>query len=121
MRYMLVAVAGALAALVRYSATVAVGVRDFPYATLGVNVTGAFLFGLVVTLTTAGRIPNDVGIAASVGFLGAYTTFATFAWEVFVLIRTDRLSTAAAYVGLSASLGVAAAGAGYLLARAMVS
>ena len=119
MRYAFVAVAGALAALARYSTTVAVGVRGFPYATLGVNVSGAFLFGLVVTLTAAGRIPSDLGLAATVGFLGAYTTFATFAWEVFSLVRTGRLSTAALYVGLSAAFAVAAAGAGYLLGRAV--
>jgi CrcB protein len=117
-RYLSVALGGALAAFARYSATIAIGVRAFPYATLGVNVTGAFLFGVVITLTTAGRIPRDIGIAATVGFLGAYTTFATFAWEVFMLIRAHRTSTAAAYVGLSAVLGVSAAGAGYLLARA---
>ena len=117
MRYLFVAAAGALAALARYRATVAVGVRAFPYATLGVNVTGAFLFGVVITLTAAGRIPSDIGTAVTVGFLGAYTTFATFAWEVFVLVHTHRALTAAAYVGLSAVLGLAAAGGGYFLAR----
>ena len=66
---------------------------------------------------TAGRIPHDVGVAATVGFLGAYTTFATFAWEVFTLIRSHRTSTAAAYVAASVVLAVAAAGAGHLLAR----
>ena len=119
MRYLLVAVGGGLAALARYSASVAVGVRTFPYATLGVNVTGAFFFGVVITLTTAGRIPKDIGTAATVGFLGAYTTFATFAWEVFVLVRTHRLPEAGTYVALSVTLGVAAAWGGYVVARAL--
>jgi fluoride exporter len=121
MRYLLVAVGGGLAALARYSATIAVGVRTFPYATLAVNVTGAFFFGVVITLTSAGRIPKDIGTAATVGFLGAYTTFATFAWEVFVLVHTDRVSMAGAYVGLSVGLGVTAGGAGYFLGRLMVA
>ena len=116
MRYVLVAVGGGLAALVRYSASVAVGVRSFPYATLLVNVSGAFLFGVVVTLTARGRIPRDIGIGATVGFLGAYTTFATFGWETYSLIRADRMSTALLYAGLSVLLGVAAAGLGYAVA-----
>jgi CrcB protein len=118
MRYLLVALAGALAALARYSVTVATGVRGFPYATLAVNVSGACLFGVVVALTVTGRIPSDLGTAATVGFLGAYTTFAGFAWETYSLVRANRVSTAALYVGLSVALGVAAAGGGYVVARA---
>ena len=120
MRFLYIAVAGPLAALARYSSAVAIGVRMFPYATLDVNVTGAFLCGAVITLTAAGRMPNDLAIAATVGFLGAYTTFATFAWEVFVLVHTHRGSTAVAYVGLSAVLEVVAAGSGYLVARTVM-
>jgi len=118
MRYLLVGLLGALAALARYSATLAVGVRSFPYATLAVNVTGAFLFGVVITLTADGRIPKDLGTAVTVGFLGAYTTFSTFGWETFVLIRSHRINVAASYAGLSVALGVAAAGTGHALARA---
>lgn len=117
MRYFLVAAAGALAALARYSATVAVGVKSFPYATLAVNVSGAFFFGLIITLTTMGRIPRDLGTAATVGFFGAYTTFSTFGWETFVLIKTDRIPTAALYAALSVTLAVAAAGLGQAAAR----
>ena len=74
MRYLYVGIAGGLAAMARYSASVAVGVRGFPYATLAVNLTGAFLYGVLVPLVAAGRIPRDLGTAATVGFLGAYTT-----------------------------------------------
>jgi len=116
-RYLLVGVAGGLAAVARYSASVAVGVRGFPYATLGVNVTGAFLYGVLVPLVAVGRIPRDIGTAATVGFLGAYTTFAGFGWETFSLVRTHRVGTAATYVAASVCLGVAAAAAGWLVAR----
>jgi CrcB protein len=119
MRYLLVGIGGGLAAIARYSATVTVGARTFPYATLAVNVTGAFLFGLVVTLTLAGRIPTDIGTAATVGFLGAYTTFATFAWETYSLVRGNRLAVAITYLSASVILGVLAAGGGHLLARSI--
>ncbi len=117
MRYLLVATGGGLAALARYSASVAVGVKTFPYATLGVNVSGAFFFGLIITLTMMGRIPRDLGTAATVGFLGAYTTFSTFGWETFVLVKDHRLPTAGLYVTLSVTLAVAAAGLGHVAAR----
>jgi len=120
MRYLYVGIAGGLAAVVRYSASVAVGVRGFPYATLAVNVTGSFLFGVLVPLVAAGRIQRDIGTAATVGFLGAYTTFATFSWETFSLIRTHRVGVAATYAALSVGLGVAAAGAGWLVSRTIV-
>jgi fluoride exporter len=121
MRYLLVALGGAVAATVRYSATLATGVRRFPYATLGVNLTGAFLFGLVITLTVAGRIPRDIGTGATVGFLGAYTTFATFAWESYALFRANRITLAVTYVTASVLLGVLAAACGHFLARAVPS
>lgn len=63
MRYLFVGIAGGLAAVARYSASVAVGVRGFPYATLAVNVTGCFLYGVFVPLVAAGRIPRDIGTA----------------------------------------------------------
>ena len=119
MRYVYVGLAGGLAAIARYSASVAVGVRGFPYATLAVNVTGAFLYGVLVPLVASGRISRDLGTALTVGFLGAYTTFATFGWETFSLIRTHRLGVAAIYVVASVCLGVGAAGAGWFLSRAI--
>jgi CrcB protein len=119
MRYLYVGLAGGLAAIARYSASVAVGVRGFPYATLAVNVSGAFLYGLLVPLVASGRIPRDLGTALTVGFLGAYTTFAAFGWETFSLIRTHRVGVAAIYIAASVCFGAGAAGAGWLVSRAV--
>jgi fluoride exporter len=44
-RALLVAVAGAGGALSRYWIGLAVGPRSFPWATLGINVSGSFLLG----------------------------------------------------------------------------
>ncbi len=121
MRYLLVGIAGGLAAVARYSASVAVGVRGFPYATLAVNVSGCLLYGVLVPLVAAGRINRDLGTAATVGFLGAYTTFAPFGWETFSLVRTHRAGVAAIYVAASVGFGVAAAGAGWLIARTITA
>ena len=112
MRVLLVAVLGAAGACCRYGIGVAVGVQSFPWATLGINVAGSFLLGV---LLTAGpdRLSSDVVVGLAVGFLGAFTTFSTFGYETQTLLRTDRLGTAAVYVLASVVAGVAAAALGY--------
>ena len=59
----------------------------------------------------------DTTAAVAVGFLGAFTSFSTFSYEVQDLLRTDRSGAAAAYVALSLLGGVLAAAAGYVAAR----
>ena len=118
MTWLLVGAAGALGALSRYGISLAIGVRPFPISTLLINVTGSFLLGLVLTLGAA-RLPPQVTTAIAVGFLGAYTTYSTFSWELFALGRTDRLAAAAAYLALSVIAGVLAAALGYRLGNAI--
>ena len=115
MRFVAVAVAGALGALARYSIALAVGPRSFPWATFGINVTGSFALGLVLTVAVAHGWSAETVAAVAVGFLGAYTTFSTFTFETFDLARGGRALTAAAYVAASVAVGVLAAQAGYLV------
>lgn len=113
----LVAVAGAAGALTRYGLGLAVGDRSFPWATLGVNLTGSFLLGLLLGTGMARGWPETATVPLGVGFLGAYTTFSTFSYDTFTLARTDRLATAAVYVAVSLVGGLLAAAAGYAGAR----
>lgn len=119
MKAVLVAVAGAAGALSRYGIGVVVGVRSFPWSTLGINVAGSFLLGLVLVLGEERGWPETATVPLAVGFLGAFTTFSTFSYETFTLARTDRAGTAAVYVTLSVIGGLAAAAAGYATAKAM--
>ncbi|MBK5223317.1 MAG: CrcB family protein [Acidimicrobiia bacterium] len=95
MSTVLVAVAGAVGAVVRYRIGLAVGVRSFPWATLGVNISGSFLLALVLTGPAATRWSTPTTTAVAVGFIGAYTTFSTFGYETITL-RADRAAEAAA-------------------------
>lgn len=97
----------------------AIGPRTFPYATLGINVAGSFLIGLVLVIGGEGRLGPQTTTALAVGFLGASTTYSTFAWEALTLGRTDRLALAALYIGVSVILGLLAAAGGYRLGRAL--
>lgn len=113
MTWILVGLAGAAGAISRYGIGLALGPRSFPFATLIINVTGSFALGVVLTLGAMGRLSPQASTAIAVGFLGAYTTYSTFAYETFTLGRSDRMLAAALYVGLSVALGVAAAAFGY--------
>ncbi len=114
---MLVGIAGALGALARYGIGLAVGSRPFPWATLGINITGSFLLGFVLAFGTERGWSETTTVPLAIGFLGAYTTFSTFSYETFTLARTDRAVLAAVYVGISVAGGVLAALAGYTVAR----
>jgi len=118
-RLLLVGVAGAIGAMARFGINEAVGPRSFPWATLAINVTGSFLLGVALTLAAERGWSPEAVATVGTGFLGAYTTFSTFTWEAFSLGRSDRLATAAVYLVASVATGVAAAAAGYGVAKAV--
>ncbi len=115
------ALAGAAGALARYSIGLAVGPRSFPWATFGINVTGSFALGVVLTVAAAHGWSPETVAAVAVGFLGAYTTFSTFAYESFDLAHTGRALTAMAYVAASVVVGVLAAQLGHVVAHRVVA
>lgn len=119
MRYLFVALGGAMGAMARFGVNQAVGPRSLPWSTLLINLTGSFALGAFVFVATERGWSPELSLGVGVGFLGAYTTFSTFTWETFDLGRTDRVLTAALYVGLSVSLGVLAAAAGHHFARSV--
>jgi CrcB protein len=118
-RIALVGLAGALGALSRYAIGVGIGVRSFPFATLLINVVGSAVLGWVLAGPGADRWSTTATTAVAVGFLGAFTTFSTFAYETITMLRTDQPARALLYVALSVGLGLVAAAAGYALGRAV--
>ena len=117
MRIALLAAAGAAGAIARYGVGHVVGARTFPWATLGINVLGSFLLGVLVQ-AAPGRLDDDVRVALGVGFLGAFTTFSTFSYETVALVRDGRATTAAIYVLASVVVGIGAAAVGYRIGAA---
>ena len=118
MRIALIALAGATGALSRYGLGVAIGVRSFPWTTLGINLAGSFLLGLLLVMASERGWPDTVTLPLGVGFLGAFTTFSTFSYEAFTLARTDKEAMAVCYVAVSVLGGFAMAAVGYLAGRA---
>ncbi len=57
---------------------------SFPWGTLVVNVSGSFVLGLIGYLVFYGRsLSPDMRGLITIGFIGAYTTMSTFAFESF--------------------------------------
>jgi len=85
-----ISVAGAAGALARYGIE---GVarrfgERFPWGTFVVNISGAFLLGLLFTLLTERFVVAPwLRSAVTIGFLGAYTTFSTLTLETFRLVE----------------------------------
>ena len=109
MTLLLVAVAGAVGAPLRVLVDRSLGRPDgrFPTGILVVNVTGSFALGLVV-----GLLSGASRVVVGTGFLGAYTTFSTFAVDVVRLPRRE----GAGYAAASVLAGLLAAAAGLALA-----
>jgi fluoride exporter len=115
-----VALGGVLGSLGRYAVGVALPHGDgaFPWATLLVNVSGAFAMGLLVAYLVdrpgAHRLARPF---VGVGVLGGWTTFSALALEVVELGAADRAQTALAYVVATFLVGSLAVAAGSSLGQ----
>jgi CrcB protein len=116
-------VAGGFGALARYAIQAAVDPRagGLPWGTFVVNISGAFILGLVFTLTTE-RLSVDPSVrtALTVGFVGAYTTFSTLAFETVRLMDGGQWLAALLNMLGSAVVGILAVVAGIWVARLVV-
>lgn len=118
-RLFLVAAGGALGALARYGVGRMLPTGVWPAATLTVNVVGGLLMGLLTGwLAFRGGVEQEsIRLFAAVGVLGGFTTFSAFSLETALMIERRQVGLAAAYVGLSVLLSVAALFAGLWIAR----
>jgi len=90
--------------------------ETFPWGTLIINVSGAFLIGIFGALaednTSLLAIP-DAWLFAVTGFLGCYTTVSSFSLQTLSLARNSEGGPAASYVVASVALCLTAAALGF--------
>ena len=93
---------------------------NFPYGTFIINFTGSLLIGFFLTLATEKlMIDTKWRLLISVGFLGAYTTFSTYAYESFILLMKGQWGAGLINLFGSTLLGVLAVGIGVYLGKAI--
>jgi fluoride exporter len=113
--FLVVGAGGFVGAPSRYLLDRAVNRRiesDLPWGTFIVNVSGAFLLGLLTGLVLAHHLSPTGKALLGTGFCGAYTTFSTFTFETIRLVEVGQILEAAAYVVASVLVGLLGAAAG---------
>jgi CrcB protein len=119
-----VSLGGALGAPARYGIAQVVDITPgtFPWGTFWINVSGSFALGFIMVLVLE-RFPPTRYIRPFVatGFLGAYTTYSTFAVESVLLARNGHWAIALAYAAASFAAALFAVWVGILFARGVPS
>lgn len=117
------AAAGALGTLARYG--VGRGVElvanpDFPWATWVINGSGSLLFGVLYVLAKErGVLSDESRVILLIGFMGAFTTFSSLAFECADLIRAERYTAAAVHLVGQNVWGLGLMFSGFALGRSV--
>ena len=119
----LVAMGGAIGSVLRYVLGRAIDGHTWqggmPWGTLTINLVGSFLLGFFVIsfIESVGSGRRELYLILGTGLCGGFTTFSTFEWETYRLLREGNWPTALGYVLASVVLGLVALFAGVLLAN----
>jgi CrcB protein len=103
-----VALLGGIGAIARFlvdGRVAGVTGRTFPYGTLAVNLSGAFVYGVLL----GAEVEGTALVLAGAATLGAYTTFSTWMYETHRLVEDGRLRSAGLNIAVSLALGIAVA------------
>lgn len=121
MNALLVALGGALGAVLRYGFIQQFIMRlhpsPFPLGTILVNIIGSFLIGILVAKSADGTLGVSARLLLMTGVLGGFTTFSAFSIDTLQLWQRGEVLWAAGYVLLSVALSLVACVLGYYWVR----
>ncbi len=92
---------------------------NYPWGTLGVNLIGGLLMGLLVGTLARTSAGEPTRLLLGVGVLGGFTTFSAFSLDVATMIERGALAAAAGYVAVSVIGSIVALFAGLTLMRSV--
>jgi len=91
--------------------------QSFPWATLIINLTGSFIIGLLWGIFDRIYITPGIRLFLFVGILGSFTTFSTFAFDVFSMSKDGDVKNMVTYVLATNVVGISLAFAGFQLSK----
>lgn len=118
---LLVAAGGAAGSVARYFTNVGM-LRlmgpTFPWGTLAVNIVGSMLIGMFAELImTKFSASEGLRLLLVTGFLGGYTTFSAFSWDIIMMVNRGDGLWALVYIAASILISLMAVMAGLALVR----
>ena len=120
-RTLLVAFGGMLGSIARYWLAGVIQRLDgveFPFGTLGVNVLGSFIVGVVMALSLErGTLPPNARIFLAIGLCGGFTTMSTFSYETMALLRDGEMVLGLGNVVVTLAACLAAVWLGQVIGR----
>lgn len=122
MSYLIVFIGAGIGGALRFAMSPAVqhACKDwsFPIGTFSVNILGCLLIGLLGQLAESkGLFQGDTRLFLFVGVLGGYTTFSSFGFETFQLLRYGQILYALANAVLQVVLGLACVWLGWIIGK----
>lgn len=121
-RVLLVFGAGGVGCVARYLVALAIGRRDFPWATLAVNLVGSFLIAFVLELAALRKdVPAVLQLALTTGFLGGFTTYSAFNFETTRLVLDGHTVRGVVNIAVTLVGAIATGLLGLWLARRLVA
>ena len=92
----------------------------FPLGTMVANIAGSFIIGIVFALAEKGNLMNaEWRMFLAVGFCGGFTTFSSFAYNNFTMLKENAFGQFFLNVGGSLFLGILAVYLGVIFIRAI--
>ncbi len=92
---------------------------DFPWATLTVNLLGSLVIGFLWGYFARIYVTPGMRLLIFVGILGSFTTFSTFAFDNFSLIKSGDYIYMTFYLLATNLFGISLAVGGYLLSKSI--
>jgi CrcB protein len=91
---------------------------SFPTGTFAVNIIGCLAIGFLGSIAETRQVFSaEMRMLLFIGFLGGFTTFSTFGFETFSLLRDQQYVSAISNILLHIIVGIAAVWLGFIFAR----
>ena len=123
MKWLAVAIGGALGSVARYALSswiFDITSHKFPYATLIVNVAGSFVMGILfVVVVERAALPAEMRSLLMIGFIGAFTTFSAFSLDALGLWQNGHVLMSVIYMITTVILCLVAISTAIWLTRLM--